>query len=239
MEFKTKSMSIACQKRLLYYVPRARVNCQSHAQCYSLYTSSDCHGDKCGDFQVNDTIKALESTREHLGWSSCAAYRIPSCTWWLTRDCIFSRSAFVNPTEETYEVFNCSEWNYAVNLEIIIHANGNGTTASITVHSGPKIPIFGITVELISASIPPAPILNQCFIRRLNQIAISPCNDREELGEGRLGEIQCNTEAEAATLKTSCKAKQSLINTQIDSTGIKCSSELIDPQLLLTNQPYH
>jgi len=50
---------------------------------------------------------------------------------------------------------------------------------------------------------------------------------------GRLGEIKCVTEEAAQLVSTNCRGLRGLITTKVDYSGLKCTSDLIDPAVLL------
>jgi hypothetical protein len=58
----------------------------------------------------------------------------------------------------------------------------------------------------------------------------SLCNKRGELTTNRIGEIQCNSIDEAQSVVKRCLGSHDLIKAQVDDNGIRCNSELIDPE---------
>lgn len=157
INIKTSSLTVTCLKESLYYVPRATVSCDSHIQCYSLYSSSDCHGDKCEKFTVNSTIPAFNATMDKLGWSSCLALRIHQCPWWLTNDCNFFRVSLQNPTQEVYEVFNCPEWKYAAKVLLTVKLGMITQTKELVLQAGQPQQWQNFTFQIISEALPPTP----------------------------------------------------------------------------------
>jgi len=61
-------------------------------------------------------------------------------------------------------------------------------------------------------------------------MAICPCNKREEITTGRLGEIQCNSLADAQEVSHEYLSSTKLVTTEVNSNGVKCDSAFVDPE---------
>jgi hypothetical protein len=66
---------------------------------------------------------------------------------------------------------------------------------------------------------------------------MTPCNKRGESTTNRIGEIQCNSIEEAQSVDKRCLGSHDLIKAQVDDNGIRCNSELIDPEKTLKDNP--
>lgn len=233
---QTESIVLRCKKEILYHIPRAKTKCDSSRICFNILQGHECTYNSCADFGVNDTIKACNHTRSSLGWSSCVPV-YPSCFWPQTNDCLFSRITMTNPTGQTYSVYMCPEWVYAVQLKVQFHIANNVTTDAITLYAGKSATVHKVNFSLISATVPPIPTLSECILSNGRKMAMTNCNKRGEMSKNRVGEIQCNSDADALHVNNQCFGSFELVKAQIDDNGIRCNSELIDPELVLqTNQ---
>ncbi|OXA52395.1 envelope glycoprotein [Folsomia candida] len=233
---QTQSIVLRCQKELLYHIPRASVKCDSSHECCNILQGHECTYNSCSDFGINDTIKAFGSISNTLGWSSCTPV-LPGCFWPQTHDCQSSRITIINPTGQTYSVYTCPEWVYAVKLKVGFHLGANVTTDTISFFAGKSASVHKVNFSLISASVPPIPALEECIISNGFKTALTPCNIRGELSTKHVGEIQCNTGMDATHVSNNCIGGFDLVQAQIDDNGIRCNSNLMDPELILqTNQ---
>lgn len=54
---------------------------------------------------------------------------------------------------------------------------------------------------------------------------------------GRIGELQCDSVEAASTITPNCSGTQGLVTFIPDSEGVRCSSALIDPEMIIQTQP--
>jgi len=169
------------------------------------------------------------------GYSECVSQSSNKCYWPYSFDCLYGRISLSNPTETGYLAFRCPEWEYTSQLEATIHLGNNVTTQVINLHPGISENIDGITFSLNSTSIPSTPLLSDCIMQQGQHYSVIACNERGEYVANKIGEYQCSSLKSAQKMAPDCIGSTNLVRSTIDTFGINCEAQLIDPHLIMEN----
>ncbi|AFH08733.1 polyprotein [Grand Arbaud virus] len=233
LRIRTESIKLECVKRDLYWVPRVTHQCLGVRRCHLM---GDCVGEKCAAFRLTDYSPEWgheEELMSRQGWSYCVEQcggALCQC-FNLRPSCFYLRKTFLPMSQDAYNMFECSEWNYKIEATFI----SNSTRSNITLQLGvPDAIPYGM-VSLSTVSQPPSIAYSECFGEDQHGIKFhAVCNRRTDYTLGRLGEIQCPTKADALSVSRHCLTSESIILSKVHKDSVDCRSAIIDPQLILS-----
>ncbi|QHW05229.1 glycoprotein precursor [Elliovirales sp.] len=233
LRIKTVSVQLGCEKQSLYFVPRAVGKCASISHCS---TVDGCSSKACLEFGINDTKADWTVEAEHYGWSRCRG--IPGCAangcFYCDDGCLWWREYFTNPKMEVFEVVRCPTWIFTVGLEVVV----SNVTTPITLSPGATKAVGSVRLSLEALSVPPEPLLGDCFYVKDLETKIGPCNERGSLSPGRVGELQCPSKESARRVDKTCFANDAIVRSTVSSAGVSCHFSLVDPEKVGTDLPY-
>ncbi|QDF82061.1 glycoprotein [Dar es Salaam virus TZ-189] len=231
----TNSIDLKCNKNTLYHVPKAEHNCVSSSQCYG-QPGGLCWGDdSCKNFHSDMNPPGVIVPENSLNWGGCSRTGQSSIfgCFYSTSPCLFWKKLLINPSKETFEVFDCPSWRYHVDIEYKLNLGSSIKTGKIELSPGSKISKEGVKWSLNSITSPPQPILNKCIISNQKESALVECSRQGELTLGKIGEIQCPDPESAKTMKR-CFSDPRIIDLQVTDRTHSCYANLVNPNSLLS-----
>nr|ULT85601.1 glycoprotein precursor [Catch-me-cave virus] len=233
IRIQTEDIKLECVRRDLYWVPRATHRCVGTRRCHLM---GECQGEKCSEFKIDSYSPEWgheEELMSKLGWSYC----IEQCGGALCQcfnmnpSCFYLRKTFNLITQDAYNMFECSEWSYKIN--VLVHTNS--TTTKVALKLGVPDSIPNGVISLSTVSQPPAVAYTECFGEDLHGSKFhAVCNRRTDFTLGRLGEIQCPTKADALSISKRCISTDSIVFSKVHKDAVDCRSSIIDPSLILS-----
>ncbi|AEL29653.1 glycoprotein [Nile warbler virus] len=231
IRIKTNDIRLECVRRDLYWTPRVTHRCVGVRRCHLM---GDCQGESCSAFKITDYSAEWgheEELMAQLGWSYC----IEQCGGALCQcfnmrpSCFYLRKTFTPLSQDAYNIYECSEWSYRINVVVYT----NNTESNITLKLGVPDSIPHGMISLSTVSQPPAIAYTECFGEDLHNTKFhTVCNRRTDYTLGRIGEIQCPTKADALAISKRCVSSDSIVFSKVHKDSVDCRSSIIDPQTI-------
>nr|ANG84007.1 polyprotein [Uukuniemi virus] len=231
IRIKTTDIRLECVRRDLYWVPRVTHRCIGTRRCHLM---GACKGEACSEFKINDYSPEWgheEELMAQLGWSYC----VEQCGGALCQcfnmrpSCFYLRKTFSHLSQDAFNIYECSEWSYRINVLV----STNSTHSNLTLKLGVPDSIPHGLISLSSVSQPPAIAYSECFGEDLHGTKFhTVCNRRTDYTLGRIGEIQCPTKADALAVSKRCISSDSIIFSKVHKDSVDCRSSIIDPMTI-------
>lgn len=99
-----------------------------------------------------------------------------------------------NKSGKVFKVSHCTSFYWEAKVRMTIQTLNNTSTVKASLNSGSKMNFKGGNLQLISASVPPMPILSSCFLRSGDVTYVTDCIKGGGIVAGRVGDIQCKSQ---------------------------------------------
>ncbi|AFH08737.1 polyprotein [Murre virus] len=231
IKIRTKEIKLECIKRDLYWAPRVTHRCIGVRRCHLM---GECKGDKCSEFKLDSYSPEWghkDELMSQLGWSYCVEQcggALCQC-FNLNPSCFYLRKTFSLLSQDAYNMFECSEWAYKIDVVVVTNTSETNVTLKLGVPD--SIP-HGV-ISLSTVSQPPTVAYGECFGEDVHGVKFhAECNRRTDYSLGKIGEIQCPTKADALSVSKSCISSESIIHSRVHKDVVDCSSSIIDPSII-------
>nr|AHG54009.1 glycoprotein precursor [Zaliv Terpeniya virus] len=231
IKIKTTDIRLECVRRDLYWVPRVTHRCIGTRRCHLM---GACKQDACSEFKITDYSPEWgheEELMAQLGWSYCVEQcGGPLCQCFNVRpSCFYLRKTFSPLSQDAFNIYECSEWTYRIN--VIVSTNSSQSNLTLKLGVPDSIP-HGL-ISLSSVSQPPAVAYAECFGEDLHGVKFhTVCNRRTDYSLGKIGEIQCPTKADALSISKRCISSDSIIFSKVHRDSVDCRSAITDPMTI-------
>lgn len=198
MTVRTLSLDLLCNEQDLYYVFPAKPTFDQKCYCTASSTGwgsdESCdgynHNTKCGKpLSCPASLQTSGCMTAQGGWEqSCFSYGAQYC---------YYRVAFENPSGSTFKISQCTSFYWEAQVELKIQTLNNTRSIKASLNPGSKLAFPGGNLQLISASVPPMPILSSCFLKSTKGVFVTNCVKGNGIVAGMVGEIQCSSASAA------------------------------------------
>lgn len=204
IKIRTNSIELACSKEVLFWTFDPRLD--SHQSCWCRGTS-ECNEERCDKFHRDGRgVEPLPDSTNHVSEHGCKYADggiMNSC--FLTSDkCCYYHAMAVPKSEYAFEVFRCMSYYWRVPITVrFTNSNGTSTETGILNIANDVKFSFG-TISLSAVSVPPMPILGDCFIRMVRgRTTVDKCPSA--FSAGSFGDIRCPTQESARKGTRECR----------------------------------
>nr|WAD86922.1 glycoprotein [Arumowot virus] len=232
LKIRTKSSELVCQEGQSFWTNHFTPKCYSSRRCHLV---GECQASNCLEWNASNVSQEFRSQYEpgmivenvcfeQCGGIGCSCFNVnPSCLFGMT---------ILKPTyDKAIKVFQCASWTHRITLEF----EGPGITAkqvSLTSMSTQVAEWGSITLSVDADSTIDNP--NISFLKtREGEYALIEESITTSPQKGRLGEIRCQTEQQAASGSPSCLRADKLVDYRPQYDTLECISKLIDPRAIL------
>lgn len=236
---KTNSISLKCNKEILYYVPKWSGICNSVKYCHGVFSSPHCDEKTCNNFPKDFMVEELRDKQDHMGVSLCSRQcGCVSCGCFDCREsCVYATASSLNVEKKAWEVFKCSSWSLYTELNIHILSIHSNFSETFDLFPGITRSYHGIDMTLIGSILPPNEIMEKCFMMTEDKISMVTCNQKGELIKGKIGEVQCPTRNAALDMNKNCIFNSEVIQVHPKSDSADCMFYQQDPQRAFSMDP--
>jgi hypothetical protein len=216
----TEGIELECEETTLYYTFNPSIQCSSEDTCKMFV---NCY---CGPQPTGNNTMAY--TKNLLGEEGCDDSCGPCNRWHCGNVCRNFWKGLISMKD--YRVSECTTWKVSPRVGMKIQIEGRTIEEADNRQLSPGIgsDLGDLTITMVNAMVPPAPFLSECFLSSVTGTSMTPCNKRNEISKGRVGEIQCPTLEDAQLSTHSCKADLSLIKLENGKETLQCSGSFID-----------
>nr|DBA44216.1 TPA_asm: glycoprotein [Beidivirus atrichopogon] len=239
LKIKTNEINLHCDKKALFWTystrPKVKIDCRCFIEdvcTEALCTRYSKENKPQNPFVEDDGYLGLwDCVRADGGWGN-------GC--FLTNDaCCYYRMSLPNSGGVAYEVSKCPSYTLSIPVSIVSHSANETIKESLVLRVGYRTAFKYGTISIDSYSIPPMPVLSNCFVteskaRKLTWMYQCPSSG---MRAGELGDIRCRSMSDAVVGSKSCKFDSGMIKTKRIGGSVKATTQSFDFGNLKTNLP--
>lgn len=240
IQMETISLNLVCNKHSLYWTFDAST--KFNQECYCTSSASGWgNSNKCSDYNKNSNCgKPLNCPKWALSYSRCQAAVggwENGCFSYASSYCYYNVD-IINYSKTAYEVYTCSSFYWQAAIRLKIQTVDGEQVVNGKLNSGSTLSFKDGNVQLISASVPPMPILSSCFLKGPQGTLVSDCQKTGGIVKGKVGEIQCSTKALALAPKNSgCSFSKGVHEVGVSGGQLNYISSFYLPRTIKTRLP--
>ncbi|PIC44764.1 hypothetical protein B9Z55_005020 [Caenorhabditis nigoni] len=226
-KFKLEDVTMKCIKETVVFTKPITTKVWSVKRCPRM---GSCKDEKCSKVFKDTLLPELEQVNNFTGNTGCSE----SCggagcdCFYLSSGCLFYRIYAVPKSEESHEIYKCTEYEPIAHLAVTVTRLNGWKNRAKTVIMGLKIgqtsEIWNNTITLDNVWTPPSPILNNWFIRNDKATALWPI--------GKWPQLRCNEKLQNCVLKEDCQCQPA-------QEEMRCACEDNDWDTLFTDVKAH